>query len=227
MSEENEKKTINGLFSKQLVSARLSTETIELIDENFQELTGGTQPVTDRKLIECLLDGALAKGKPNAELQKKCEALSKQVEDHLKTIEHLKDANINLEGEVEQSKQESGEIQDLKNKIFKELQETTNELTEYKEKLQKATLDLEAALKNKTPEGAILIQLTDKEIKVLQTIAQEETARTKKPVTIDLLMKNVFFYILVNGPHDVFSAPVSIKRIREILAPQQSPTPNS
>lgn len=224
MSENAENKTINGLFNKQLVSARLSTETIELIDENFVELTGGSSPVTDRKLIECILDLALSKGKPNSDLQKKVDQLSTEIAKLQEELKKAKEANLELNGEVSGSEEKFGNLQTEKNKLEEEVMELQNQISEYQGKLEQSTRDLQTARENKLPDNAILIQLSDKEKRVLDTIGEEESKRTGKTVTNEILLKNVFFFILVNGPHDVFSAPVHIKKLREMLVIHDSKT---
>jgi predicted RNase H-like nuclease (RuvC/YqgF family) len=81
-------------------------------------------------------------------------------------------------------------------------------------KSENATLKSKAPL----PPGAVLVILKPSEEKVIDHICQQETNRTGKEVTADTLLKNVFFFILVNGPHDVFAAPVSIKKIQELTS---------
>jgi hypothetical protein len=219
--ELNEVKTINGYFKKQNIAARIGVDTVELIDENFELITGGTATVTDRKLIECMLDLALSKVKPDVNSQKRIQELVGQVD--LLTIDNDKliKANDMLVGNNKQLQE------DLSNSVSTDLIEEKNNaidlLKREKQNLYEEKARIEGKLlsfrqNNAIPEGGMIVILNPGEKKVIDATAKAETERTGAEVTPGLLLKNVFFFVLVNGPHDVFKAPVSIQQIRELMS---------
>lgn len=212
----NEVKTINGYFKKQNIAARLGVDTVELIDENFELITGGIQTVTDRKLIECLVDLALSKVKPDVSSQKLIAELKSQNSELTNANNMLLENNKQLHLELEEGS--------LSPELVNEAEEKANKLNSSLEITLQDNLRLKTendalrAASGSIPENSVLVNLTTKTIAVILEICKAESERTGSVVTPDLLFKNVLFFVIKNGPHDIFKAPISVERIREISA---------
>lgn len=210
--------TLKGYFNKTLISVRLSTDLVELIDENYELITGSSEAVTDRKLFECIVDLALSKVKPNIEAKKQIEELQDK-------IQTLTQENNNLGNSINAMKvAHEQEIEELNNQLSSVSCSDKSELDRLQSiiSIQKQNIaDLNAELINirslPPADHATLIFNTN-EKKVIDQICIDESARTGQNVTPQLLLKTVFFFILINGPHDVFKSNITISKIKEILS---------
>lgn len=210
--------TLKGYFNKTLISVRLSTDLVELIDENYELITGSSEAVTDRKLFECLVDLALSKVKPNIEAKK-------QIEELQDMNQTLTQENTNLGNSINAMKlSHDYEIADLNNQLSsisgsdKSEQARLNSIIS----IQKQNIaDLNAEISNlrslpASDPSTIIFNANEK--KVIDQICKDESARTGQNVTPELLLKTVFFFILINGPHDVFKSNITISKIKQILS---------
>lgn len=222
----DEFKTINGLFEKQLISARLSKDYIELIDENFELITGISEPgkISDRKLVECLVDLALSKSKPKKENQLLISQLQAE-------ITRLTEENSNLGNSINALKvQHEQEIEDIKAQA-ESIQPDTSEIDRLKAltEIQRKTISdmKEEIVVLRTPknnDNSVIIVISDGEKNVIAELCKNESKATGKNVTPDMLFKTMFSHILIYGPHDMFNSVISDSRIRELMT-KKPPTP--
>ena len=229
-TKNTEIKTINGYFVKQNIACRLSNDMVELIDENFDLITGGTTNVTDRRLVECLLDLALSKVRPGTEDKKRIQDLIKAVDKLTLENEELKQQKDTVANQLSFAKNSleslNADQSDSEVKIENlrgELSSLEHEIGEVKN-INESLVSIIERYKNNAspvPDGAILVELSESETKVLDMVCNSESERMKKDITPGMLLKNVFFFILVKGPHDVFSAPISLQKIRQLSEPTQ------
>lgn len=224
MSDEKTNQSINGYFTKQAIACRLSEDTVALIDENYEMITGDIKPVTDRKLVENMLDLALSKVKPGLDAKKQIEQLT----DKLNTLSNENASLTNKINELSMAHEE--EIGSLRERLTEndgsfdlEIAQLHKVIDDQKQRI----LILEAELTAQQSADALLIDLLPAEKTVIADLAANESKAVGKLITPAMLLKNVIFFILKNGPHDVFHSEISISRIKQLMAPKTPPDPNN
>lgn len=232
MSEENKKEnkipTIHGNFTKTLISVRLSTDLVEIIDENYELITGSSEAVTDRKLFECLVDLALSKAKPNIEIKKQIE----QLQDKLNT---LSEENHNLNNTISTMKlihqQEVDELQSTAAESVSAASGNSNaELERHKTiiKSQSDKIDaLEEQIRNSAdiPSDMMLVNVTENEKKVFDLITAMIKEKTQKDVSPGGMLKSVFFDVVRFGPTThLMGVNPSWSQIKDILTSSKQPS---
>ncbi|MEI6435234.1 MAG: hypothetical protein WCP32_10345 [Bacteroidota bacterium] len=210
--KNTEVQTINGYFKKQLIGCRLSTETIELIDENFELITGNTHAVTDRKLVECLVDMALSKVKPNTDGQKRIAELVAAIDDLTIKNDQLEKnlgfaeeriAELSSEYSALEGKQSNSELAVL---TFNDtIIAKDNEIN----RLQAENSSLRAS-SGAIPENAVLVDLTKLSILFIDEMCAAESVIAQKEISRSMLIKNLLFHVIKYGPFDMFMSKSSV-----------------
>lgn len=216
MSEQRFNIPVNGKYT-----LYLSQEEWKYLHENYEIIVGSEEPMPVNRLIMACITKAASNMRPDSNPKdiEELNKLRKEVEFLNQAIGDLNRENKLLSEQLAESKNQltSGseqtleEIASLKKALEAEKAVTTLQKQSIED--QKATIE---NLRGRMPDHSVIVILTDSQQKVIHHICSLESERTKSEVTPELLLKNVFFHILVNGPHDVFSVPVSISKIREL-----------
>lgn len=229
--EEPEKKSINGYFSKQNIACRISDETAALIDENYELIVGDIKPVTDRKLVECLLDLALSKAKPNLESKKIIDQLQDKLNTCQSEVDRLNNEILSLKAvhakELDERSQSFNQSSESNVVEFERLNKI---IAEQKQRI--LILESDSDQQNKSLlialENGILVNLSLPEKTLVTDLAEKESLASGKSVTPAMLIKSVFFFVIFHGPHDVFHSQVSLYHIKKLLAPTtETPAPQT
>ena len=142
--------------------------------------------------------------------------INKQKETAIAQLSAAKDSSATLDLNHQES---LSKIEDLRKEVATVTQENDD--------LKISKIELQSIIEkyknnaSAVPIGAIVIELTEGETKVVDMVCAAESERLKKEITPDILLKNVFFFIVVKGPHDVFSAPISLQKIRQLSEPSK------
>jgi predicted nuclease with TOPRIM domain len=216
MPDEKTNQSINGYFTKQTIACRLSEDTVALIDENYEMITGDIKPVTDRKLIENMLDMALSKVKPNIEDKK----LIEQLQDKVTT---LSNDNNNMKSQLQTlSTQHEQELAELNSQLSKTAGSNDSEFQRLQAVIssQRSRINELENTVNSFPglvDNKYLLSFPEKEQQVVDHVCEAESNATGENVSPALLLKKVFFYTIINGPYDVFKSNFSHNTLMKIL----------
>jgi signal transduction histidine kinase len=220
----------SSYFFNKNFSVYLTDANKTLIAENYETAFQTSEDMKPAKAFMILFNNACDEGKKTADSKALAE-MSQRIP-ALETIIQDKDEEI-----LRLQKLLNG-IEDLRKEDMEKMQATIDRLTlvgndisakqdiidnqiiviqqrdKIIENLQNEIENLRKA--TNSPDGAVMVLLTPSEHKVIKAICDEESKRTGKPVTPEILFKNVFFFVLINGPHDMFSAPVALRKIQEL-----------
>ena len=203
------------------ISVYLPKEDWDYILENYEAISKTDEPIPWGKFFMAAMTAAMATRKPdsNPDDKKRIQELVGQVDQLTEDNDKLKLANDmlvrnNKKLQEDLSNSFSASLIDEKNEAIDQLEHDKKKLYEEKARIEGELLSFRQS--NSIPANSVLVSLTEKSIAVIHEICKNESERMNSEVTPDLLFKNVMFHVIANGPHDMFKAPISVKRIREI-----------
>jgi len=218
-------------FKSQTLSANCSKEELELINEYYEEVTGTQEQMTFRKYLITLHNKATSMVRPNISKKEdlvKIEALDKELND-------LKILHTNILNEKDAKIEElSHLIETQKGSILELTSNESDQLKEKDTKIQELSLEIESLndsilqLSSKEPEKIevqipikltntqYIINLTPLEKYFMDTVCQRESKRTGKPITSEIILKDIFNRYIVYGPCDYFPRPFSSSELKEL-----------
>jgi hypothetical protein len=216
------------------VSVQLSQEDWNYVSEAYPEITKSDDWIGWGKFFFKSVVTALSNTKPTSSAgdAKTITTLQQQVEDLTIRNEQISAENSAVQArisELESMLAQAGaaDHRDLTisglESANADLEAKNTDLIRIRSEFENEVAGLKAALKAAgIPAGSVPVQLTDKELKILDHISALESKRTGQQVSVAILLKNVFFYVLVNGPHDMFKVPVGIEQLREVIGAMDS-----
>jgi len=174
---------MEDLFKRTSISANFTNEDLELINEHYEILTGGTEEVSGRSFIMRAVEKAIskhvAKTVPDPEDKKTIESLQATIELQLKTIQ---DKETEIDNLTNSNHAASEAIEKLKNN------------PQIKEVEKQVPVEVERKLR----ENEIIVNCIPEEKELLLKTSDLETARMKKEVTPGQILLYLFKKYAIN-----------------------------
>ncbi len=202
------------------VTIYLPQEDWDYVGENYVIIAGTDEELPWSRFFMKAMLAAMATRKPDSSPEDKA-----RIKELIGEVDTLTISNDEMKVQIAELTEKNTGLKELvyNSGNSKTLSDTA--ITELNQKLQNQNTTIEnqsmeiAMLRKDSdalPEGSVLVNLTPKTLAVINEICRLESERMEQEVTPDLLFKNVFFFVIKNGPHDMFKVPISVQRIREI-----------
>lgn len=197
------------------VSIYLSSEDWKFLQENYIDITGSEEPLPFGKFfLKCALKAvSVMKSGSNPDDKKLIADLEKTISEKNEYIATIENDFFQLKNDV------TADQNSINDDVARLQAENANLISRIE--LQKQTIvdkDNEIARLQENTSGSVIdFDFKENEIKVIDSICEAESKRTGEDVTRAKLLKNIFFFVLINGPHDMFSVPPQIRKMREML----------
>jgi len=215
-------------YEKQPVSFRLTPEEVDELNDYYEDITGSTQDMNFKQFYLKVWDKATTSVKPIfskkedvAKIQKlesDIETFKKTIADNLNEVKTAQALISSQEEEIEALIVRNDELSDkgpekvLKNEIAT-LKEEIRVLSGRKPEkiIEKVNVEIPVHLS----ENQTLVNLSPVEADIMKLVVKNETARTKRTITPEILFKDIFNRYILNGACDFFPIP-SKHALREI-----------
>jgi len=205
---------------------RIKEDIAEMIDSNYEQITGTDKEVSDRELFEKLVELAISKVKPRIEDKK----LIAELRDKIET---LSNDNVNLGNAINSMNiQHEQECQDIKDS-FSSLSDGAQGEIDRQKAIIKSKSDKIAELEEHIrvsadiPEDMMLVNVTENEKKVFDLVTAMIREKTQKDVSAGGMLKSVFFDVVRFGPTThLMGVNPSWNQIKEILTSAKQPSPS-
>jgi len=180
-------------FNNKTFSVNMQDKHLQVLNELYPDICETTEPDKNARFIfENMLQkfDSNLKPKKSAEDAKKIAHLEQEIINLNQVIAKFESAEADIKGNMTAANKE---IELLRANLLENAGKEPLKITEYKEK------DL-------TP-SQILIDFEPLELAVITFVSSQETARTKKPVTPESLLKAIFNRYITHGACDFFPIP--------------------
>jgi len=179
----------NKYFEKEQFAARLTPEDIELINDNFEAITGSNEKLSDRKFLLKAVEGAIRNKPKTVEIEKPIDnpETLKELQGAHNKIKELEDEKQRLKLDIEFEKANIKEIEVIK--------------------------EVPATLKD----NQLLVELTPMELYLLNETCKKESERTKQNISPNILLKEMFTTYIFKGIHEHFPLPFNNTQLKKIV----------
>ena len=202
------------------VTIYLPKEDWDYVLENYEMISGSEESLPWGKFFMKAMAAAMATRRPDSSPEDKA-----RINELIGNVDTLTLSNDEMKLQIAELTEKNTLLKEQVYNSGNTKTQSESIIAEQKIKLQNQNTTIEnmsneiAILRNDSgaiPEGSVLVNLTPKTLAVINEICRLESERMEQEVTPDLLFKNVFFFVIKNGPHDMFKVPISVQRIREI-----------
>ena len=219
-------------YEKQPVSFRLTPEEVNELNDYYEDITGSTQDMNFKQFYLKVWDKATTSVKPIfskkedvAKIQKlesDIETFKKTIADNLDEFKTAQALISSQEEEIEALREKNDELSDkgpekvLKNEI-ETLKEEIRLLSGRKPEkvIEKVIEKVNVEIPVHLSENQTLVNLSPVEADIMKLVVKNETVRTKRTITPEILFKDIFNRYSLNGACDFFPIP-SKQALREI-----------
>jgi len=219
-------------FTSTSLSINVDKDELDLINENYEDVTNDNEKISFKKYFFKLHSKALSVVKPNVSKKEdleKIQHLESEIKEINENFQNALNDNEFLENKVDKK---NDEIQALKNEISILLDKKSEKLLKNENEILKNEIrELSGRKPEKVFEKVIekvnveipvrlsdnqtLINLTPIEADIMRVITNNESLRTRRIITPEIIFKDIFNRYVTNGPCDFFPIP-SNRVLREI-----------
>lgn len=191
---------MENLFKSTTLSCKLTKEDIELINDNYEVLTGGTDELSGHALIMACVEKGISKKapvtKPDPKDKEEIERLNSLVEMQLQTIKDKEAEISNLTDNLDEQSKVAERLLNSPKIEFKEVERVLG--------------DKEIILNCEPFQKALLIKITELENERLKH-------KLQKPLTPGWVLFTMLTLYSTKGPTDFFPYSRYKNEVREIL----------
>ena len=219
-------------FTSTSLSVNVDKDELDLINESFEDVTNDNEKISFKKYFFKLHSKALSVVKPNVSKKEDIEKIQHLESEIEKIKENFQNAHNDTEFLENKIDKKNEEIQSLKNEISilsdkksenllknennllkNEIRELTGRKPEkvYEKVIEKVNVEIPVRLSD----NQTLINLSPIEADIMKVITNNESIRTRRIITPEIIFKDIFNRYVTNGPCDFFPIP-SNRVLREI-----------
>ena len=219
-------------FTSTSLSINVDKNELDLINENYEDVTNDDEKLSFKKYFFKLHSKALSVVKPNVSKKEDLEKIQHLESEIMKINENFQNALNDTEFLEKKIDKKNEEIQSLKNEISmlsdkksenllknentilkNEIRELSGRKPEkvFEKVIEKENVEIPVRLSD----NQTLINLTPIEADIMKVITNNESIRTRRIITPEIIFKDIFNRYVTNGPCDFFPIP-SNRVLREI-----------